>query len=629
MKAHRLVMAIAALLLGSFEVDLALAQQEAGDEEVTVQRVWSGTEVAFGMTRPSPDGRYLTQGWFEWDLGIIDLVTRKRATLGLKSGNLSEDPSWSHRAFFSPDGEQIAYVWRTWRPDGGSDVGLSLRLVPSGGGEPQIIVPSGEYSWMMLRGWFPDGKHLLVALWDGENTSVNRLRVSDGAVEPIMDGDRERMRAIWGPLYGFSPDGQHLAYDRGMPDGDRDLYVLNVNTAEIRPLLEGRASDRLMGWLPDGSGLLFLSDRGATSGIWMLPLGSGLEPGEPRMLRSDVWNAVPLGMSRDAAFYGVEVEQPHVYTGAIDTENGGYLAPPGPVQAANDGRSYNGEFSPDGLYLAYAVYRGGDDSDHYELVVRAVGGDDVRVFKHNLQIGPIGWTPDSRGVLVYSEPGGEKSRVERLDLETGEFTVANPSPDANNAGMQFQVSPDGRHMYAIEPTGGWGGDTRDHLEYLSKLGLYELGVYDDARRLIAPAGFPGTPRLSPDGMTLAVLEADRENLDYARIYTIPLAGGEPTTVFEIEGDITVRGRAIGWGSGAQWTADGAHLLFTLDGAVMKVSAEGGPIEKLVDLPEGRLGHFRLHPDGSRFVIDGGFNKGEIWIVKGLPGTPGAAVSSDR
>jgi Tol biopolymer transport system component len=414
-----------------------------------------------------------------------------------------------------------------------------------------------------------------------------------------------------------------------MPDGDRDLYVLNVNTAEIRPLLEGRASDRLMGWLPDGSGLLFLSDRGATSGIWMLPLGSGLEPGEPRMLRSDVWNAVPLGMSRDAAFYGVEVEQPHVYTGAIDTKNGGYLAPPGPVQAANDGRSYNGEFSPDGLYLAYAVYRGGDDRDNYEIVVRAVGGDDVRVFKHNLQIGPIGWTPDSRGVLVYSEPDGDKVRVELLDLETGEFTVANPSPDANSAGMQLQVSPDGRHMYATVPTGGWGADLRNHLEDLSKLGLYELGVYDDSRRLIAPAAFPGTPFLSPDGKTLAVLEVDRENLNYARIYTIPLAGGEPTTVFEIEDDITVLGRAIGGGSGAQWTADGTHLLFTLDGAVMKVSVEGGPVEKLVDLPKGRLGHFRLHPDGSRFVIDGGLNKGEIWIVKGLPGMPAGAATTDR
>jgi len=625
MKSHRMVMVIAALLVGSLEVDLALAQQEAGRDEVTVQRVWSGTEVAFGMTRPSPNGRYLTQGWFEWDLGIIDLVTRERGTLGLKSGNLSEDPSWSHRAFFSPDGGQIAYVWRQWRPDESSDVGLSLRLVPSGGGEPQIIVPSGKYSWMMLRGWFPDGKHLLVALWDDESSCLCRLRVSDGAIEPIIEEGDVPPGAVAGPLYGFSPDGQHLAYDRGMPDGDRDLYVLDVNTAEIRPLLEGRASDRLMGWLPDGSGLLFLSDRGATSGIWTLPLGSDLEPGEPRMLRSDVWNAVPLGMSRDAAFYGVEVEQPHVYTGAIDTENGGYLAPPGPVQAPNDGRSYNGEFSPDGLYLAYAVYRGSDDSDHYELVVRAVGGDDVRVFKHNLQIGPIGWTPDSRGVLVYSE-SGDRARVELLDLETGEFTVANPSPDAPFVNMHLQVSPDGRHAYSIHPAGGWGEDTRDHLDDLSKLGLYEISVYDDSRRLIAPAAFPGTPRLSPDGKTLAVLEVDRENLDYARIYTIPLAGGEPTTVFEIEDDVTVRGRAIGWAGGAQWTADGRHLLFTLDGALMRVSVQGGPIEKLVDLPEGTHRHLRFHPDGSRFVIDAGLNKGEIWIVKGLPGTPGAATS---
>ena len=628
MKTHWLVLAIAALMLVSFEAP-ATAQQETSADDVTVQRVWSGTEVAFGMTRPSPDGRYLTQGWFEWDLGIIDLVTRERRTLGLRAGDLTEDPSWSHRAFYSPDGEEIAYVWRTWRSDEASDVGLSLRLVPSGGGEPQIIVPSGEYSWMQLRGWFPDGKHLLVVLWDDENGCFCRLRVSDGAIEPIIEEGDVPPGAAAGPLYGFSPDGQHLAYDRGMPDGDRDLYLLNVNTAEIRPLLEGRASDRLMGWLPDGSGLLFLSDRGATSGIWTLPLGSGLEPGEPRLLRADIWNAVPLGMSRDAAFYGVEVEQPHVYTGAIDTENGGYLAPPGPVQEANDGRSYNGEFSPDGLYLAYAVYRGGDDRDYYELVVRAVGGDDVRVFEHDLQIGPIGWTPDSRGVLVYSEPRGDKARVERLDLETGEFTVANPSPEANQAGMHFQVSPDGRHMYSIAPAEGWGEDLRNHLEDLSKLGLYEVGVYDDSKRLIAPVEFPGAPRLSPDGKTLAVLEADRENLDYARIYTIPLAGGEPTTVFEIAGDITVRGRAIGWGSGAQWTADGTHLLFTLDGAVMKVSAEGGPIEKLVDLPEGRQTHLRFHPDGSRFVIDAGLNKGEIWIVKGLPGTPAGAATTDR
>ena len=626
MKTHWLVLAIAALLLVSFEAP-ATAQQETSADDVTVQRVWSGTEVSFGMTRPSPDGRYLTQGWFEWDLGIIDLVTRERRRLGLRSGDLTEDPSWSHRGYFSPDGDEIAYVWRTWRPDAASEMGLSLRLVPSGGGEPRILVPAGEYSWLRVDGWFPDGEHLLVRLWDDEGKfCFCKLRLSDGVIEPI-GGDAELEHpSVGAPLYAFSPDGQHLAYERRSPDGDRDLYVLNVNTAEIRPLLEGQADDRLMGWPPDGSGLLFLSDRGATSGIWMLPLGPGLETGEPLLLRSDVWNAVPLGMSRDAAFYGVEVEQPQVYTGAFDAENGGYLAPPGPVQAANDGRSYRGEFSPDGRYLAYGVHRGGDT---YEIVVRAVGGDDLRVFKTNLAKNPIGWMPDSRAVVLFSESGAEdEAGVELLDLESGEFTVTNPSPEANRPGRMFQVSPDGRHMYSIEPHGGWG-NYLDHLDDLSQLGLYEFGVYDDSRRLIAPVEFPGAPRLSPDGKTLAVLEVDRENSDYARIYTIPLAGGEPTTVFEIEGDLTVRGRAIGWGSGAQWTADGTHLLFTLDGAVMKVSVEGGPIEKLVDLPEGKLVHFRLHPDGSRFVIDSGLNKGEIWIVKGLPGTPAGAATTDR
>jgi Tol biopolymer transport system component len=63
---------------------------------------------------------------------------------------------------------------------------------------------------------------------------------------------------------GFSPDGRYIAADGPGPDGTRDLYLLDVNTAEVRPVLEGQANDRFMGWLPDGSGLVFLSDRGAS-----------------------------------------------------------------------------------------------------------------------------------------------------------------------------------------------------------------------------------------------------------------------------------------------------------------------------------------------------------------------------
>jgi Tol biopolymer transport system component len=629
---------VLAVLFSTVSLDAvtALGQQTAGDEEVTVQRVWVGDDPAFGMMRPSPDGRYLTQGWYKWDLGIIDLVTRERRIYGMKDEDLSEDPGWSYRAFYSPAGDEIAVAWREWRDDEDTgSAGISVRLLPAAGGEQRILLPADGDRWLDLRGWFPDGEHLLVETWGPrrtgyENYCLCRLRVSDGALEPIGDLTRQDVGA---PLYGFSPDGRHLAFDRAGPDGSRDLYVLDVNTGEVQPVLEGQATDRLMGWLPDGSGLVFLSDRGATSGIWLLPLGSGLEPGEPRLLQTDVWGAVPLGMSRDAAFYGVTVGRPQVYTGAIDVENGGYLAAPGPVQPTSENRSGRGEFSPDGRYVAYTVARG---ADGYDIVVRAVGGDDVREFATSSLKNAIGWTPDSRGVLLYAQPApgtareAWRNRVERLDLETGEFESTNLSNTANQPYPNTQVSHDGRSMFQIEPLGDPGEWEGDPTEEEPQLGLFELGIYDDSRRLIAPVRFTGQPRLSPDGRTLAVLEVDREGLQTGSLYTVPVAGGEPTTVLEFEGDLTVMGQALGWRSGAHWTPDGRYLLFQQEGFLRKIPVAGGPVENVVELPSGEHGSpatgFRLHPDGSRFVVDAGSEKGEIWMVKNLPGTRGAATS---
>jgi hypothetical protein len=125
---------------------------------------------------------------------------------------------------------------------------------------------------------------------------------------------------------------------------------------------------------------------------------------------------------------------------------------------------------------------------------------------------------------------------------------------------------------------------------------------------------------------------DRVGLQEGRLYTIPVAGGEATTVLEFEGDLTVMGQALGWRSGAHWTPDGRYLLFQQEGFLRKIPVAGGPVENVVELPSGEHGSpatgFRLHPDGSRFVVDAGSEKGEIWMVKNLPGTRGAAGASD-
>jgi hypothetical protein len=125
---------------------------------------------------------------------------------------------------------------------------------------------------------------------------------------------------------------------------------------------------------------------------------------------------------------------------------------------------------------------------------------------------------------------------------------------------------------------------------------------------------------------------DRVGLQEGRLYTIPVAGGEPTTVLEFEGDLTVTGQGLGWRSGAHWTPDGRYLLFQHEGFLKKVPTAGGPVENVVQMPTGGHGSpavgLRLHPDGSRFVADAGSEKGEIWMVKNLPGT-GTAGVADR
>jgi Tol biopolymer transport system component len=590
-----------ALLFVSLSTHALEAQQATSGDEVTVQRVWVGAQPDFVMAHPSPDGRYVTNGHNEsGDLALTDLISGDVTRMGLKGGGY-EEPSWAEYSLFSPDGNTIAFVWYT-------GAGYSIRTIPLTGGEPLELVPAGTFHHAVLDDWSSDGEYLLARMWDPEGEfCLCLIGTSDGAITPIP-GTSELSEEVFSQRNAFSPDGRHVAFDTSIDPDDRDVLIVDVASGRTTPVLEGQANDRLLGWFPDGSGLLFQSDRGATSGLWMLPLDSDLTPGEARLLRSDVWRAEPLGFSRDAFYYGVTVESPQVYTGAIDARRGGYLAPIGPVQEAMDGNSFNAEFSPDGRYVAYARTRGAGKRD---IVVRAVGGDDVRIFESDYQRSPIGWTPDSRALLLNAFVGdGRGFGAERLDLVTGESTTLDI---AENPGRNGLVSPDGRWVYK-----NGGGE------------IVALSLEDGSQRSVAQTKTLGSLSLSPDGSSFAVLDVEADQRSYsARIYTLPIGGGDPNVIFEVEGELTESSLALRAPAGVPWTADGKHVLFILGDSIMRVSVDGGAAEKVVDLPEGMLRHFRLHPDGSRFVVNAGVDKGEIWMVKGLPGMSGTAGVSDR
>lgn len=75
----------------------------------------------------------------------------------------------------------------------------------------------------------------------------------------------------------FSPDGKVLAYDLSVGDSSqqRDVFILAVDGSRETPAVVHPATDIVVGWSPDGSRLLFSSDRTGVIGLWGLSISDG------------------------------------------------------------------------------------------------------------------------------------------------------------------------------------------------------------------------------------------------------------------------------------------------------------------------------------------------------------------
>ena len=70
----------------------------------------------------------------------------------------------------------------------------------------------------------------------------------------------------------FAPAGDRIAASRLAPGGFLDLVLVDPATGAVENLTEDRAKDVEPAWLPDGSGLVFRSDRDGVSNLYLLRL---------------------------------------------------------------------------------------------------------------------------------------------------------------------------------------------------------------------------------------------------------------------------------------------------------------------------------------------------------------------
>ena len=187
----------------------------------------------------------------------------------------------------------------------------------------------------------------------------------------------------------FTPDGSALLFASNR-NGPFDLYLLLFGEKQLFQVTENVGNVVSPDYSPDGRRIVFANQVGeGPASIWMVN-ADGLNP---RL----------------------------VYTGADDI-----------VAAA---------WSPDGERIAYAMSVG--VPQEYEIFTMDTDGKNhLRISQGLAGIGgSIDWSPDGKSLLVYAGTYGDKN-IFKIDVATGDYTQI--TDGGNNAGASY--SPDGRYI---------------------------------------------------------------------------------------------------------------------------------------------------------------------------------------
>jgi serine/threonine protein kinase/Tol biopolymer transport system component len=431
---------------------------------------WSpdGTEIAYateGIVRP----------WMRLSssqIWRVDVASSARRPVA--AGEDAVQPSWS------PHGLRIAY----WSVAAGTQ--RVLWTVPVEGGANPVRVTDDQFlNWDPV--WSPDGKHLYYASDRGGSMNLWRVPIEEatGAVlgkpEPIPtpsqyssqisidqsgrhiayatnDGRSNLEAAAFDPatlaaartlrnLTGgarlvrwaaASPDGRWIAFDT--TGAQENLFIVRPDGSGLRQITEGAYKDRIPGWFPDGSRIVFYSNRSTKNEAWSVrPDGSSLV-----QLTRMRWESVSHpSVSPDGHTLACEVGQ---RGGAlVDLRQPIERRSPRPLPPAGPGGELFAplSWSPDGKRLAGTLQKV-DGSGLPGIVLYSLTSQAYQRVTEEGQF-PF-WLHDGRHV-VYAHQG----TVSLLDVQTRQSRQLLAAPPHSTL-QATGVSPDDRTLYVVHGT---------------------------------------------------------------------------------------------------------------------------------------------------------------------------------
>ncbi len=390
----------------------------------------------------SPDGNQIVFVWDGEKEDNQDIYVKQLGNEYLR--RLTTNPAADSRPSWSPDGSFIAFTREI-------SEGVEVYLMPSlGGAERKItqlssaaMVDHYQISWSPDSEWLAvsdKGSIFLVARETGERRKLT-------APPAIPNGDGSP---------AISPDGKTVAFFRNY-----DLCLVPTTGGEPKLVVSNTARSRSPAWTPDGREILFVSMRSAESRSLLRVPATG---GTPEQVVAAGQDPHSFAISRDG--------QRLAWTQAIGDQNiwrmeltGGAASPRQAPQSAKvlisstrgDGA---GQISPDGKKIAFSSYRSGN---HEIWIADSTGERQVQLTTFNRDVtGSPRWSPDGQQLVFDSRAEGnadiyvisaEGGQPRRLTTDHAEDVMPFWSRDGNS--IYFSSTRGGSHdIWKMAATGG-------------------------------------------------------------------------------------------------------------------------------------------------------------------------------